>query len=224
MRIALDGASRGGRQVLGPVALEIGREEVVALLGPSGIGKTTLLRLVAGLDPAPAGAVTGAGRIAMVFQEPTLLPWRTAEQNVTLAAGCDGAEARAWLARTGLGGREAAYPRALSLGQQRRVALARAFAAAPETLLMDEPFVSLDPDAAARMRALTAELLAARPVRALLVTHAREEALALADRVVTLGGSPAGIVSETRLDRPRAARDADWIAEAARRLPGPAVA
>jgi NitT/TauT family transport system ATP-binding protein len=74
------------------------------------------------------------------------------------------------------------------------------------------------------MRALTAELLAARPVRALIVTHAREDALALADRVVTLGGSPAGIVSETRLDRPRAARDADWIAEAARRLPGPAAA
>lgn len=222
MRIAIEGAARGTRPVLGALRLEIGAGEVVAILGPSGIGKTTLLRLVAGLDPTPEGAVTGAGRLAMVFQEPQLLPWRTAEQNVALAAGCGRAAARDWLDRVGLAGREEAYPRGLSLGQSRRVALARAFAARPETLLMDEPFVSLDPEAAAAMQALLVSLLDAQPTRGLLVTHAREEALALADRVIRLGGTPATVAGETPLDRPRGARDPAWMAEAAARLAAPA--
>ena len=223
MRVALAGVARGGRAVLGPVDLALAPGEVVAVLGPSGIGKTTLLRQVAGLDPAPPGGVTGAGRLAMVFQEPVLLPWRTALANVVLAAGCGEGEGRRWLTRVGLSGREDAYPRALSLGQQRRVALARAFAAAPETLLLDEPFVSLDRATAERMQALMADLLAERPVRALLVTHAAEEALALADRVVTLTGAPAAVTSEIALDRPRGARaDADWRAAQLARLDGAA--
>ena len=186
MRLSIEGARRGGYPVLGPITLEIVAGEVVALLGPSGIGKTTLLRLVAGLDPAPRGAVTGTGRLGMVFQEPTLLPWRSALANVALAADCDAASARTMLARVGLGGREDAFPRALSLGQQRRVALARAFAAEPETLLMDEPFVSLDPAASEEMQTLLSGLLADRPARVLMVTHSGDEALRLADRIAIM--------------------------------------
>ena len=152
------------------------------------------------------------------------MPWRSAFANVTIPAGCGADEARAWLARVGLEGREDAFPRALSLGQQRRVALARAFASAPETLLLDEPFVSLDPESSEAMQATLVRLLEDRPVRALLVTHTRTEAVRLADRVIRLGGEPAGVVSETRLDRPRGARDAAWIEEAARALPDGPVA
>jgi len=220
MRLSIEGARRGGYPVLGPITLEIAAGEVVALLGPSGIGKTTLLRLVAGLDPAPRGAVTGTGRLGMVFQEPTLLPWRSALANVALAAECDAASARTMLARVGLGGREDAFPRALSLGQQRRVALARAFAAEPETLLMDEPFVSLDPAASEEMQTLLSGLLADRPARVLMVTHSGDEALRLADRIVHLGGSPARILGERRIATPRPARDAAWRAEAAGAAPG----
>lgn len=218
MRIAIAGAARGDRAVLGPLRLEVGAGEAVAVLGPSGVGKTTLLRLIAGLDPAPPGAVRGAGRVAMVFQEPTLLPWRTVEENVAIAAGCGRARARDWLARVGIAERAGAHPWALSLGQQRRVALARAFAAEPETLLLDEPFVSLDPAAAAEMMGLLIELIDAAPARVILVSHARDEALALADRVIRLGGAPATVTGEMVLQRKRALRDAAWREAAARTL------
>jgi NitT/TauT family transport system ATP-binding protein len=207
---------RGDVAILGRIALEVGPAETVAILGPSGIGKTTLLRIVAGLERPEAGGVEGAGRVAMVFQEPTLLPWRTVRQNIAIPTGCDPDEADRLIAETGLAGRADAYPRALSLGQQRRVALARAFAARPETLLLDEPFVSLDAEAAEGMQRLLARLIEARRPRTLLVTHAPEEALRLADRIVQLAGSPAGIAAVTRIARPRAARSPDWTSASAR--------
>ncbi|MDO5659227.1 MAG: ATP-binding cassette domain-containing protein [Paracoccus sp. (in: a-proteobacteria)] len=192
MRVELAGKSYGGKPVLGPVALELGRGRRLAVLGPSGIGKSTLLRIVAGLDPAHDGLrITGPARLAVVFQEPTLLPWRDALANITIPARVDAARARDLLEQVGLAGKAAHYPRQLSLGQQRRLALARAFATAPDVLLMDEPFASLDGDTAARMIELTAALLDRTGAGLFLVTHAPAEAEALSAQTLWLRGTPA---------------------------------
>ncbi|TPE52245.1 ATP-binding cassette domain-containing protein [Amaricoccus solimangrovi] len=198
--IALDLASKhfGDRPVLGPIAFAVAPGEAVALTGPSGAGKTTLLRILAGLDRDFEGSLSAPARIAMVFQEPTLLPWRDAAANIMLTTGADAATAERLLGEVGLAGRGAAYPGQLSLGQQRRLALARALAAEPELLLLDEPFVSLDPALVEEMLTLTEAVLRRRRAASVLVTHSRAEAERLADRIVTLGGSPARIVSEER--------------------------
>lgn len=182
--------------ILGPVALEVRAGETVALTGPSGIGKSTLLRCIAGLDPVTEGRVAAPERIGIVFQEPLLLPWRTARDNLTLTTGIARDEADALLAEVDLTPCAALYTGQMSLGQQRRLALARAFASAPRLLLLDEPFVSLDPPLAREMMALTAQLQARTRPATLLVTHSEDEARALSDRVVTLGGAPARIVSD----------------------------
>lgn len=190
------GARPGAGQVLGQIALDLAAGEVLALTGPSGIGKTTLLRIVAGLHRDWAGELDMPGRLALVFQDPTLLPWRSALDNLLIPTRIDRGEALALLAEVGLDGLDARYPAALSLGQQRRLALARAFAAAPDVLLMDEPFVSLDPETADGMMALFERLRAARPVATILVTHAAQEAARLATRILRLGGTPARVVED----------------------------
>jgi NitT/TauT family transport system ATP-binding protein len=197
----------GATQVLGEIALEVAPGEIVALAGPSGVGKTTLVRILAGLDPAFEGRVADAGRVAMVFQSPTLLPWRTAEANIRLTTGAGPEAVHRLLAEVGLEGRADAFPGQLSLGQQRRLALARALAAEPETLLMDEPFVSLDEETAARMRALTLDLLAHRRIATLIVTHDLIDAAEMADRVVVLAGRPAVLENEHLISAPRGSRD-----------------
>lgn len=191
MRLDLTARSFGPRPILGPVSLTVGAGQRVALLGPSGVGKTTLLRIIAGLDRDFAGTRAVPERLAMVFQEPTLLPWRTALANLTLPTGATRAEAAALLAQVGLAGREGAYPRQLSLGQQRRLSLARAFAARPGILLMDEPFASLDEATRDRMLDLTAQLLNSSGAGLILVTHDPAEAARLGARPLTLSGSPA---------------------------------
>lgn len=132
----------------------------------------------------------------MVFQEPTLLPWRSALQNLCITTGASVAEARDALADVGLAGRADDFPGQLSLGQQRRLSLARAFALKPDILLMDEPFVSLDADLVQEMSALYARLRAAHGVATILVTHVAAEARQLADRIVTLEGMPGQIKSD----------------------------
>src|SRR5262245_5372488 len=176
-------ASGGKLQVLGELAFSLGSGEVAALVGPSGCGKTTLLRIIAGLDLDYEGSVSlpAHGTLGMVFQEPRLLPWRTVEQNVLLAApNVSATTLDALFLTLGLASHREHYPGELSLGLARRVALARAFAVEPDLLLLDEPFVSLDASLAARLREELAELVRSRPVTTLLVTHDVDEAIGLA--------------------------------------------
>jgi sulfonate transport system ATP-binding protein len=208
-------ASGDNLHVLGGLSFSLGSGEVAALVGPSGCGKTTLLRIIAGLDRDYEGSVRLPDhcRLGMVFQEPRLLPWRSVEANVRLAAPEATDAALDTLFRTlGLAAHRSHYPGELSLGLARRVALARAFAVEPDLLVLDEPFVSLDAALAERLRSELVELVTRRPVTTLLVTHDVEEAIGLADRLLVMSASPARIVAEVPVMRPRGAHSAEEIA------------
>ena len=201
--------------MLGELAFSLGNGEVAALVGPSGCGKTTLLRIIAGLDSDFEGSVAlpAHGMLGMVFQEPRLLPWRTVEQNVRLAApqATDAALGTLFQA-LGLTAHRDHFPGELSLGLARRVALARAFAVEPDLLLLDEPFVSLDDALAARLRDELADLVNRRPVTTLLVTHNVEEAIGLADRLLLLSLGPARVLGDVPVTRPRTPRTPQELA------------
>jgi NitT/TauT family transport system ATP-binding protein len=176
------------RVLLESLQLQIRAGERVALIGPSGSGKTTLLNIIAGLDSAFDGHRRCAPslRIAYMFQEPRLLPWRTVAQNLRLAGAAPNQIVQL-LREVELEAVEDLYPRQLSLGMARRVALARALALQPDLLLLDEPLVSLDPATAERMRQLLCRLLARRPGLSLvLVSHDPRDADALATRTLAL--------------------------------------
>jgi ABC-type nitrate/sulfonate/bicarbonate transport system ATPase subunit len=176
----------GTTTVLRDLKFQVARGEVLAVLGPSGVGKSTLLRLIAGLDTQYEGQILREGRLAMVFQEPTLMPWRSVLDNLRLTTRVDATQAEAALARVGLAGKGALFPGQLSLGQQRRLSLARAYAAKPDILLLDEPFVSLDEALVADMLMLTESVLAEKRPATVFVTHARTEADRLATRQILL--------------------------------------
>jgi NitT/TauT family transport system ATP-binding protein len=200
-------------------SIETGR--FVCLVGPSGCGKTTILRAILGLDPDFDGKIKlpgSEGRVAAVFQEPRLLPWRTVEQNVRLALGDGGSEGgEAGLdelfATLGLSDMRGFFPGELSLGLARRAALARAFAVEPSLILLDEPFVSLDEQTAGRLRALLMKVWRARSTTALMVTHNLREALELADEIILLTDRPAKVRDIIKLEEPRETRSAHWIAD-----------
>jgi len=188
--------------------LEAGR--IGALIGPSGCGKSTLIRIIAGLDERYEGAVRRPpGRLGMVFQEPRLLPWRSAEDNIRLAApDASDAELDALLAPLGLDEHRGHFPGELSVGLARRVALARAFAVKPALLLLDEPFVSLDAPLALSLQRELAALVAGREVTTVLVTHDVDEAIRLADIIFVLSPRPAQVIGEIRVENPRDAMSA----------------
>jgi NitT/TauT family transport system ATP-binding protein len=212
------------RVVLDHFSLDVAPGELVALVGPSGCGKTTILNAVAGLEPVDAGAVTVGGasasapaRLGVVFQQPRLLDWVSARENVALAARAAGRgedAVDALLEAVGLADHADAYPQALSGGQRQRVAVARAFVVQPDVVLLDEPFSALDELTARRLRLLLQELWLDGERTGLLVTHNPMEAALLADRVVVLDSGPARIVQEHHVDaaRPRSPEDESLFA------------
>ena len=189
--------SFGAVPVLKDIRFTVQKGETLAILGPSGIGKTTLLRLIAGIDARYDGQITRPDNTAIVFQEPVLLPWRSVIDNLLLVHPTLG-RAAVWVAleEVGLGDKADLFPGQLSLGQQRRLSLARGFAGQPDLLIMDEPFVSLDAATANTMLRLTEALIAKTRPATIFVTHAPSEAERLATRILTLGGTPATLQKE----------------------------
>lgn len=207
---------KGSLAVLDNVTLSVAPGEFVALLGPSGCGKSTLLRLVAGLEPPSAGTLLQDGapivrpdpsRI-VVFQDPTLYPWRRVRANVELglqARGVLGSQRQrvdAELARVGLTEFADAFPHQLSGGMAQRVALARALVNDPRLLVLDEPLGKLDSLTRLAMQSELVELWRRARFSALLVTHDVEEALFLAQRVIVFSPRPARVTAELCVDLP----------------------
>ena len=197
----------GGVLAIEGLQFSVAEDDFVCILGPSGCGKTTTLNLIAGLDTDFAGEIAlgssvAGRRLGYVFQTPRLLPWRSVTENILLAAGNDAqtaAKSAALLKEVGLAGFENAFPGQLSLGMQRRAALARAFAVEPGLLLMDEPFVSLDEATASRLRLLLLKLWRERPATVLFVTHDSREAVQLGQRLLVLSAGPARLVADLRV-------------------------
>lgn len=213
LSIDIQAKSFGPDQILGQIQIKAAAGQRVALLGPSGVGKSTLLALIAGVDTKFVGNIERPdGQLAMIFQTPRLLPWRTLAENIAIIPGAGGEQrARALLADVGLTDAVDQYPEKVSLGMQRRAALARAMAVSPSVLLMDEPLVSLDPDSTAEMRRLLVQAMDRMDATALFATHDRFEALTLADRVLELGGSPATIIRDRTSPLARGERSADAV-------------
>ena len=197
-------------------SLEVGAGQFVSLVGPSGSGKSSLLRVVIGLQQPLSGKIESefvASELGILFQDDALLPWRTARDNVALGLGFRGMDRRRaleaadeWLDRFGLSGFGDRYPRHLSGGQRKRVAIAQAMALKPKLLLMDEPFASLDAIVRARISQEVVELVEREKISVLLVTHDLEEAIALSDAVYLLSQGPRARVTQrysVPIPRPR---------------------
>ncbi|MDR2690455.1 MAG: ABC transporter ATP-binding protein [Azoarcus sp.] len=210
-----DGPS-GRLEVLENVDLDIAPGEFVALLGPSGCGKSTLLRLVAGLEQASKGSITQDGQPItqpdpsriVVFQDPTLFPWRKVWDNVALGLQAQGilkqekGRVDEALKRVGLQDFAHSWPHQLSGGMAQRVALARALVNNPRLLILDEPLGKLDSLTRLELQSELVSLWRKNGFSALLVTHDIEEALFLAQRVVIFSPRPARIIAEIKVDQP----------------------
>jgi NitT/TauT family transport system ATP-binding protein len=210
---------RGDLLAVDRLSFAIARGEIVAVLGKTGCGKSTMFNLVSGLIAPTSGTVEVIGhdpfrefeffrgKIGIIFQGDRLMPWRTALDNVLLGLEILDAEreraqtvARGWLARLGLAGHENDYPHALSGGMRQRVSIARAFAVEPELLLCDEPFAALDEMTARDLRAEFVRLVQQNRKTAVFVTHHIDEALEIGDRILVFH-RPARIALEIELGR-----------------------
>jgi NitT/TauT family transport system ATP-binding protein len=198
--------------------MSIERGEFVAIVGPTGCGKSTTLNLITGLARPSGGEARLFGqqvggidpRVGFVFQTDALFPWRSVIDNVVAGPLFRGvpsdvayARARDWLARVNLSGHETKYPHQLSGGMRKRVALAQTFVNEPEVLLMDEPFSALDVQTRVLMHDELLQLWSQAKASVLFVTHDLEEAIALADKVYVLTAGPATVKSVYRIDIPR---------------------
>ena len=213
------GANGVARPVLERMDLGIRPGEFVSLLGASGSGKSTALRLIAGLIRPERGAVSVFGErvekpredVALMFQRASLFPWLDAIGNVAFPAAyrndkvtpTDQSRAAGLMAMAGLKGRESARPQELSGGMQQRVALCRALFVSPKIVLLDEPFSALDEQLRESLAVEVSAILERQGCTVLLVTHSVSEAILLSDRVFVLGGSPATVVAEAKIDLPR---------------------
>ena len=188
--------------VLQNLTMEAENQGITVVLGRSGCGKTTLLRLIAGLEPLDSGEIEGVeqGKIGIIFQEPRLMPWLTVEANILFGVGrTEGLEEKSrerlpsLLALTGLTGFENALPKQLSGGMKQRVAIARTLANEPEILLMDEPFGALDAQTRVVMQELLADISKKTKTTILFITHDIDEAVLLGDRIYVMSRRPGTI-------------------------------
>jgi NitT/TauT family transport system ATP-binding protein len=208
----------GGLHAIDQVSFDVPDRQFVCILGPSGTGKSTLLRVLAGLLPATHGRVCLAGQpltgprrqVGLVFQKANLMPWRTALENITLPLQLEGVppslakqKAREMVELVGLTDAEDVLPRDLSGGMAQRVAIARALVHEPDILLLDEPFGSLDALTRERMGGELLRIWQTNQKTVLMVTHSISEALFLADRVLVLSGTPGRLVQDLPVDFPR---------------------
>ncbi len=180
-------------EVLNGLTMELDDKGITVVLGRSGCGKTTLLRLIAGLEPADSGSLGGSWKMGIIFQEPRLMPWLSVADNIVFGLSpaerrqkADSEKVRYLLELTGLKGFERAYPAQLSGGMQQRAALARALAYEPEYLLMDEPFAALDFFTRKQMQEELLKIYQAEKKGVLFVTHSIDEALAIGTKIVIL--------------------------------------
>jgi NitT/TauT family transport system ATP-binding protein len=203
--------------VLEGISFSVERGEFVSIIGPSGCGKSTLLKLVAGLSPCTNGEIQVNGMtpanareiVSFVFQDATLLPWRTVQKNVALALELEGrtreeisSTTEKLLHLVGLSHVAESYPRQLSGGMKMRASIARALATRPRILLMDEPFAALDEMTRDRMNEELLRLRAAHNWTALFVTHSVAEAVFLSSRVMILAPNPGRVVHDLTVDLP----------------------
>jgi len=193
-------------EVIKDLSFEVNSTDIIGILGASGVGKSTILKLIAGLEKPTSGTlINNTKKVGYVFQEPRLLPWKTTLQNVLLpliVSGIEKKEAQKkalyYLEKMGLNGFENYYPSQLSGGMLQRVSLARAFALEPDLLLLDEPFAALDLRLKSVLETMLKELLAEHPIPVLYVSHSPEEIVQIANRIFMM--FTGGVMEELPVD------------------------
>jgi ABC-type nitrate/sulfonate/bicarbonate transport system ATPase subunit len=207
--------------VLKDVTFKAKPGEFIAIIGPSGCGKTTLLNMLSGLEEANGQKLlynsktlldNSEYQLGYVFQQPRLMPWLTVTENLQLVLpSAQQKKIDTLLTQVGLAGKGDYYPKQLSGGMQRRVAIARAFSVNPDLILLDEPFNSLDAPTAAKLRLLLVNLCKSCDSTVVFVTHDLTEAINLADRIIFMSNSPSSIIHQVKVDLPKPRQESGSI-------------